>query len=77
MSAVATPASDYYDANWRHSYSYPLLEEVCGGVIEGPMIDKHVTIGASGVGPFSLLQDHNCVQQVAMRKVNPDIVPAC
>ena len=36
---------------------------------------KHVALGVPGVRSVTLLQDHNCVQHMAVRKVNPDVGP--
>ena len=58
----------------------PLLspaENFCRGILYVyiPLQDKHVEFGASGVGSVSLLQDHNCVLQVAIHKVSPEVGP--
>ena len=53
-------------------FLYPAAT-VCSKVpaIEGLVQHKHVTIGAPGLRSITLLQDHNCVLLVAVRKVDP------
>ena len=43
--------------------------------VGGLVRHKHVTIGTPGVRLVTLLQDHNYILRVAVRKVNPEVGP--
>ena len=45
----------------------PPNADLCDGVaaIKGPLGNKHIAFGASGVGPFTLPQDCKCVPHMA------------
>ena len=43
--------------------------------VEGPVVHKHFSLGAPGVGSVTLLQDHNFVPHMTVHKVNLEIVP--
>ena len=40
---------------------------------EGLVQNKHVALGAPGVRSVTLLQDHDCVPQMVVRKMNLDV----
>ena len=41
--------------------------------VEGLVGNKHVALGAPGVGSVTLLQDHYCVPHMTVRKVNREV----
>ena len=42
-------------------------------VIKCSLGNKHATLRAEKVGPITLLQDHNGISHMAVRKVNPEV----
>ena len=55
---------------------YPYAECCCQVPdFKGLLWHKHVALGEPGVGAVNLLQDHNYIPHVVVRKVNPEVGP--
>ena len=64
----------------RQTMSLPLhsLSTECGGkvlTVKELLWHKHVALRTPGVGAATLLQNHNGIPHVAMRKVDPEVGP--